>query len=95
MDHQALLLRVREILGELTGAPVQEITEKTHLFGEAAGGLDLDSLESLKMALALSEEYGIDYDLSFADYQLATVGEVAKFIAHLANGESVRTEGES
>ncbi len=78
-----ILARVKELVAELVdGVTPEEIDDDTPLF--AVDGLDdglaLDSLDSLKLAMALAEEYGLD-DLAEIDVErVATVREMAAYV---------------
>lgn len=56
-DRQLARLLVRVL--NLEGHDPETIDPQAPLFGNAAGGWGLDSIDALEIALALQEEYGI------------------------------------
>ncbi|MDO8614323.1 MAG: acyl carrier protein [Dehalococcoidia bacterium] len=84
----AIAQRVRAIVADIAGVDPASVAEHTPLFDaeDGAGAWALDSLDSLKLALALAEEYGLDDDPEI-DYQhLQTVREIAQYIHGLHPG---------
>ena len=84
----AIVLRVKELVADLADVEPAEIAEDTPVFDTEGGddGCALDSLDGLKLALALADEYGLDDDPGI-DYQhLQTVREIAGYIHKLKHG---------
>jgi acyl carrier protein len=89
MDYGHILLRVREVLASLVDVPLDEISESTLLFEEGDGSLNMDSLDALKMSLALTEEYDLENEIGAANHGFLSVGAVARFLESALNGNQV------
>ncbi len=93
----SVLVRVRDLVAEIAGVDPCDVPDDAPLFDTdkgADGGLALDSLDALKLMLALSEEYGLG-DPGDVDYEMIrTVGDVAEYVCGLkANGGGPWTRG--
>lgn len=78
----ALLLRVRELVAEVAGLDATEVEEDDVLW-EEEGGLALDSLDALRLALALAEEFEIGEPWEVEMEGIRTVRDVAELVAQL------------
>jgi acyl carrier protein len=86
----AIALRVTAIVADIAGVNPATLEDTTVLFDdddmESAGGLALDSLDGLKLALALAGEYGLKDDPDIDYQRLQTVREIAQYIHGLHPG---------
>ena len=74
------LIKVFEIA--CPDVPLGEVAENTSL----AGDLGINSISMLLMAIAVEEEFGIDFGTVRAD-ELKTVGDVMAFIERRLSGQ--------
>jgi acyl carrier protein len=81
-----IMVRVRELLAEVQGeVRAEDIPEDAPLFdGEfAINGFEIDSLDGLKLAVALANEYDLD-EAAEVDYaRVQTVREIAEYVQSL------------
>jgi acyl carrier protein len=77
-----LLARVRELVAEVADLEVEEVGEDGVLW-EEEGGLALDSLDALRLALLLAEEYGLEEPGEIEMAGIRTVRDVAERLAQL------------
>ena len=83
----AVATRTRELLAEILCVDPQDIRDDVALFDADADldGLELDSLDSLKLAVALAEEYDLDPAVEIDYARVRTVREIAEYIYGLLN----------
>ena len=81
----ATVIRVRELVAEIAGVDVGEVADDAPLFDtdHEGEGPALDSLDALKLALALAEEYGLDTDWEADMSGVRTVRDVAAYVQAL------------
>jgi acyl carrier protein len=80
-------LRVREIIAELLQVDLSDVHSDAALLNTGASeSLDLDSLDALKLALALVEEYGLAEPTELDIHEARTVGDAAVLVYRLACG---------
>lgn len=82
MRGEGLLVRVRELVAEVAGLDAEEVEEDDVLW-EEEGGLALDSLDALRLALLLAEEYGLEEPGEVEMEGIRTVRDVAERLAQL------------
>lgn len=85
-----VLARVKLILAELLNIQAGDIGDNDQLL-EADGetpSLNLDSLDALKLALALAEEYSLRDPVDVDWSTVSTVRDVAGFVFRLLNPQS-------
>ena len=70
-----LEFRVRKIISEQLGCPVDQLSDEQHL----VSNLGADSLDIVELKMALEDEFGLELNDSEVD-KLETVGEVINFI---------------
>lgn len=78
---EGITRRVKELLADLSGKVLPgDIPDNWPLFETPVDGLEIDSLDSLKLALALVEEYGLDPEAEFDYSRVQTVTEIAGYV---------------
>lgn len=90
---EGIVGRVKELLAEmLDGVAPGDIREDLPLFDVEPwdDGLGLDSLDSLKLLVALANEYDLDPALEIDYSRVRTVRQIAEYVHELltAGGES-------
>ncbi len=80
--------RVRELLAELLQVDVSEIDVNDAIVeGDDSDSLELDSLDALKFALVLADEYDLSEPSDLDIHKARTVGDVAAVVHTLASGQ--------
>ncbi len=75
--------RVKELIAEIAGdMPADDIPDDLPLFDaeHAVDGLELDSLDSLKLAVTLANEYDLDEAAEMDYSRVTTVREIAEYV---------------
>ena len=79
---KASLLRL--VTADVSGNALSaDIPDDWPLFDAPFDGLEIDSLDSLKLAMALADEYGLDPETEFDYSRIQTVTEVAAYVQAL------------
>ena len=87
MDHGDLRTRVKELIVrqlklEIDPATIQDTTP---LFGDAEGGLGLDSIDALELVLGVEKEFGIKVqDEEVGVTAFASVNALCQFVRQKA-----------
>ena len=81
MDTVTLADRVKKILSDHLGYPLEAVTDEANLFDD----LDADSLDTVELVMAVEEEFGIE----IPDSDGEAVATVADMIARLPDRKSV------
>ena len=86
VDHsvEGIKWRVKELLADISGKfQAADIPDDWPLFDAPINGLEIDSLDSLKLAMALADEYELDPDTEFDYSRVQTVSEIARYVQSL------------
>jgi acyl carrier protein len=77
--------RIRELLAALLGVDPASIADSAEILADAdSGGLGLDSLDVLMLAIALADEYGLSDPVEIDWNSIVTVKDAAAFVHRLA-----------
>ena len=82
VSMEEIAARVKELLADILDREPEEIPEDLPLFEaeHAADGLDVDSLDGLRLAVALANEYDLG-EAAEMDYgRLRTVRDIAEYV---------------
>ena len=83
-SFEGIKWRVKELLADISGkVPPADIPDGWPLFDAPLNGQEIDSLDSLKLAMALADEYGLDPDTEFDYSRVQTVSEIAGYVQSL------------
>ena len=81
---EAIKWRVKELLADISGKlQPADIPYDWPLFDAPFDGLEIDSLDSLKLAMALADEYDLEPDTEFDYSRVQTVTEIAGYVQTL------------
>ena len=81
---EAIKWRVKELLADISGKlQPADIPDDWPLFDAPFDGLEIDSLDSLKLAMALADEYDLEPDTEFDYSRVQTVTEIAGYVQTL------------
>lgn len=84
---EAVTSRVRDLLASLLDLDPAAIPETAEILGDAdSGGLELDSLDVVMLAVALADEYELSAPDEMDWSGVATVRDVAVFVHRLTAG---------
>jgi len=73
--------QVKELIADVSGKFMPaDIPDDWPLFDAPLDGLEIDSLDSLKLAMALADEYELDPDTEFDYSRVQTVSEIAGYV---------------
>ena len=76
--------RVKELLADISGQlRPADIPDDWPLFDAPFDGMEIDSLDSLKLAMALADEYDLDPETEFDYSRVQTVSEIARYVQSL------------
>jgi acyl carrier protein len=76
MEREEILSRVKEVVSDVLGVPVEEIDEEA----EFVADLGAESIQSLELVASFEEEFEIEMDEERA-LQVQSVGDAIDFIA--------------
>ena len=76
MDREEILDRVKDVVSDVLGVPVDEITDDDNFVVD----LGAESIQSLELVAAFEEEFEIEMDEQEA-LEVQTVGDAVDFIA--------------
>ena len=86
MDRARLVRKIKELIIrelDLRGKTPDDIDEDQQLFG---GGLSLDSLDALQLAMAIEEQYGVNIPEGEAAREI--FASVAAIVDHIQSSQS-------
>ncbi len=84
-SHEGVTLRLRELLAALLEVDVSAIHEDDQILdSEDSTGLGLDSLDILKLALSLAEDYDLREPIEIDFRAVTTVRDAAVLVHRLA-----------
>lgn len=76
MEREEIVGRVNEVVSDVLGVPVEDITESDNFVAD----LGAESIQSLELVAAFEEEFDIEMDEQEA-LEVQTVGDAVDFIS--------------